>query len=380
MTRRILILENEFGLGGSEKKLFEFISRTDRARIHIAVCCLKDGGHFKPKLDAIGVPVYEKLLEHRFDAAAFGRFARILRDERPDIIYTFAHPNTVIFALLARRMGMVDRFLVSFHATGNPTGGRLIPGYLRPLLGRADALVAVAQTQKDYLVDVEGLPRDLIRVIHNGVNTSVYRPAAPGEQEAIRAELGLPRAAYVMTCVASLKPAKRIDLLLRAAAPLLRSRDDARLLLVGDGPSRPELEALASQQGIAERVYFAGVRDDVAHVLRAADVLVLSSRAGTETLPNVILEAMATGLPVISTDVGSVREMVEDGRSAWIVPQEDEAALRGAIERLAAAHELRASLGVRGHEIVHERFKIEGMCAAREALFEDLISRNGNHR
>jgi hypothetical protein len=132
---RILILENEFGLGGSEKKLFEFISRADRSRVHIAVCCLKQGGYFKPKLEAIGVPFYDGLLSHRFDAPAFRDLESVLRRERTQLIYTFTHPNTVIFAYLARMRGLVDRFVVSYHATGNPQGGRLVPLYLRPLAG-----------------------------------------------------------------------------------------------------------------------------------------------------------------------------------------------------------------------------------------------------
>jgi glycosyltransferase involved in cell wall biosynthesis len=124
-------------------------------------------------------------------------------------------------------------------------------------------------------------------------------------------------------------------------------------------------------------VTFAGVRDDVANVLRACDVLVLSSRVGTETFPNVVLEAMATGLPVITTDVGSVREMVEDGRSALVVPVEDEAALREAIERLVGDAGLRSAFGARGRAIVDARFRIETMCAARESLFEELLAGAG---
>jgi glycosyltransferase involved in cell wall biosynthesis len=120
-------------------------------------------------------------------------------------------------------------------------------------------------------------------------------------------------------------------------------------------------------------VTFAGVRDDVAQVLRASDVMVLSSRVGTETFPNVLLEAMATGLPVITTDVGSVREMVEDGRSAIVVAPEDETALRGAIERLAGNADLRHTFGVRARAVVEARFRIELMCAEREALFEELL-------
>ncbi|HEU4364146.1 MAG TPA: glycosyltransferase, partial [Candidatus Krumholzibacteria bacterium] len=130
--------------------------------------------------------------------------------------------------------------------------------------------------------------------------------------------------------------------------------------------------SLVEELGIKHRVVFCGVRNDVNVVLRAADIVVVSSR--TEAFPNVILEAMATGLCVVSTEVGSVGEMVEAGRSAMVVPAGDETALRNAIEGLAANDAMRREFGARGREIVEARFRIETMCVAREALFEELLA------
>jgi glycosyltransferase involved in cell wall biosynthesis len=371
---RILILENELGLGGTEKKLFEFLNRIDRSRFHVAVCCLKQAGYFKSKLQSIDVPVYEGLLGHRFDALAYRKLESILRAEQTQLIYTFSHPNTVIFAFLARMRGLVESWIVSYHATGHAEGGRLIPHYLLPFLRRADALVAVAEMQKDYLAGSEGLPRDRLRVIRNGVDAGVYRPGDREERASARAELGLGSDDLVVMAVASLKPLKRLDLLLRAAAPMLRARADARLVIVGDGPERGALDLLSRDLGIEERVTLVGMREDVERVMRAADLLVLSSR--TEAFPNVILEGMATGLPVVTTDVGSVREMVEEGRNALIVERDNEAALRGAIERMAEDAEMRRAFGRRGRDIVDARFRIEDMCAARERLFEELLRKD----
>jgi len=368
---RILILENEFGLGGSEKNLFEFISRTDRSRVHIAVCCLKQGGYFKTRLEEMGVPFYDGLLRHRFDALAFRELDAILQHERIQLISTFSHPNTVIFSYLAKLRRRVEAFMVEYHATGHADGGRLIPRYLLPILRRADALVAVAQAQKEYLIRVEGLPRETIRVIHNGVDATVYRPGTPGERSEVRRALGLRDEHLVLMTVASLKPLKRLDLLVRATAPILHSHASTRLVLVGDGPERGALASLARELGIADRVVFTGPRDDVADLLRAADVFVLSSR--TEAFPKAVLEAMATGLPVVATDVGSVGEMVEKGKSALVVPGEDEQALSAAIRRVVGDADLRSAFGVRGRAIVDARFRIETMCASRQALFEELL-------
>ncbi|HEX5130933.1 MAG TPA: glycosyltransferase [Candidatus Krumholzibacteria bacterium] len=376
MTRephRILILNNEFHMGGLEKKLFEFLAGSDRTRFQYAVCCLKEGGYFKPGIEALGIPFYEDLMGHRFDALAFRSVERVIRRERSELIYTFTHPNTVLFSYLARLRGLVSRVVVSYHATGNPTDGRQVPRYLLPLVRRFDALLALAEEHKRYLAEVEGLPRDKIRVIYNGVDATRFHPAHGDERARMRRDLGLAADALVIMAVASLKELKRLDLLLRAAAPLVR-RDDAhaRVVLVGKGDARPALEALAAELGIAERTCFTGVRDDVEDVLRAADLVVLSSR--TEAFPNVVLEAMATGLPVVTTDVGSVREMVEPGASAIVVAPGDEAALGAAIQRLAADGALRERMGRRGRDIVEARFRFETMRDAREALFEELLS------
>ena len=372
MTHRILILDNEFDMGGKEKSLVQFITRADRTRFHFAVCCLKEGGYFKRVLLDQGIPFYDNLLRHRFDALAFVGLERVLRIERPELIYTFSHPNTVIFSYLAKLRGLVDRVVVSYHAMGDTGGTRQVVPYLLPLLRRADALLAVAEIQKNYLVETEGLPREKIRVIHNGVDTLKYRPASSDERVALRKELGFAADDVVLITVASLKPLKRIDALLEAAATLRSGGAKLCVVVAGDGSERRPLEALAVRLGIAERVWFAGVRDDVERLLRASDVFVLASR--TEAFPNVVLEAMATGLPVVTTDVGSVREMVENGASALVVPPGDDPALAGALQKLCERSDLRKTLGRRGRDIVEERFRFDDMCAKRENLFEELLA------
>ncbi len=371
MTRRILILDNEFDMGGKERVLFQFMSQADKSRFHFAVCCLKRGGYFKDKLTQMGIPFYDGILRHRFDAMGFLGLARVLRTERPDLIYTFSHPNTVIFAYLAKKRGLVPHMLVSYHAMGDTGGTRQVAPYLLPLLRRADELWAVAEIQKDYLVKTEGLPREKIRVIHNGVNTERFQPAPPEERARIRKELGIADRDLTIISVASLKPLKRIDALLRVTARLAGTGMPIRIIVAGEGSERASLESLARELGIAEKVAFLGNRDDVNRLLKAGDVFVLASR--TEAFPNVVLEAMATGLPVVTTDVGSVREMVEPGRSALIVAPGDDSALETALLALSSDLTLRRALGERGREIVNERFRFDKMCAEREQAIEEII-------
>jgi len=359
-------------MGGKEKALFQFISRSDPGRLSFAICCLKRGGYFRDKLRERGVPFYEGLLRHRFDAFAFAALRRILRKERTDLIYTFSHPNTVIFASLARQLGLVRRVVVSYHAMGDTGGTRQVVPFLLPMLRRADALLAVAEIQKDYLVRVEGLPRERIRVVHNGVDTDRYRRPSADERAATRREFGFDEGAVVLVTVATLKALKRIDSLIGVAAGLRREGHAVQVLVVGEGPERGSLEALASRLGVSDHVVFAGMRDDVERVLRAADVFVLCSR--TEAFPNVVLEAMATGLPVVATDVGSVREMVDAGESALVVDPNDDTALHAAVRDLVLNPARREAFGMRGRRIVEERFKLDSMFAKRAALIEELLA------
>jgi len=370
----MLILDTELGMGGKEKLLYEYIARADRNRFRIAVCCLRPGGYFKEKLVAMGVPFYDDLLHHRFDALAFRELENVIRAEKSQIVETFAHPNTVIFAFLARMRALVERVVVSYHAMGTEAPGTIVRPYLHPLLRRMDGHIAVAEIQKRRLVDEVGLREETVRVIYNGVDTSVFRPASAADRTTARRALGLPEDAVVLMAVGSLKSIKGVDVLLRAAAPVMAREPRARLVLVGDGPDRVMLEALANELGIAVRVSFLGIRADVDTVLRAADALVLASR--TEALPTVVLEAMATELPVIATRVGGVPEIVESDRSGLLVPAEDADALTRALERVVSDAALRVTLGRRGRAIVEARFRVETMCESRSAYFEELLARS----
>jgi len=371
-VHNILILDNELGMGGVEKKLYEFVANIDRDHFRVKICCLKDGGFFKESFVELGIPFYEGLLRHKFDVFAFRKLAQIIKEENIDLIYTFIHPNTVIFSTLAKLAGLVEGVVVSFHATGTASGERYVRGFQKPMVRRADALLAVAEEHRRYLADVEGLDGSKITVIHNGVDTSRYRPGPP--PDGLAQELGLSGSERIVIAVGSLKPLKGFDLLLRAAAGAFAGHEDARLVIVGEGAERGSLEALSASLGIRDRVVFTGVRKDVDDLLRLGDLLVLSS--WTEAFPNAVLEAMATGLPVISTDVGSVREVVRDGENGVIVPPKDVDALTSALSSMLADPDRMAAFGDAGRKIVEESFRLEDMCRKREQVFANILCRN----
>lgn len=145
------------------------------------------------------------------------------------------------------------------------------------------------------------------------------------------------------------------------------------LVVAGDGPERANLEAVAAQLDVADRVHFLGLRDDVDRVLQAGDMLALPSRPGSETFPNVVLEAMATELPVIATRVGSVAELVSDDQTGYLIEHSDVPALVESMRALLADADMRARFGSTARGIVEAQYTLDNMYSKREALFAELL-------
>ena len=194
------------------------------------------------------------------------------------------------------------------------------------------------------------LPPERTLVIHNGVDTDRFRPPARP----------LDQGPLMLVVVANLIPQKGVDVLLRAAARL--PLDVWQLRVVGDGPEEQGLRRLAGELGIARRVEFTGLRDDVPDLLRDADIAVHPAR-WQEALGNTVLEAMATGLPVVASGTGGIPELLEDGVDGLLVPPGDQAALTGALERLVFDPALRARLGAAARSRVLRDFTLEASVA-----------------
>jgi len=235
-----------------------------------------------------------------------------------------------------------------------------------------DRVVALARSHGDYLKREEGIPAEKIVVIHNGVDTSRFSPAAsPGERNGLRAGLGIPAEAFVVAIVAALRPEKNHDMFLRAASEL-RGRGYL-FLVVGEGGEERRLKDLAAQLSLGDSVRFMGRRKDIPDILAASDLFVLCSHPVVETFPLSVLEAMSSGVPAVSTRVGSVETILEDGREGLLIEPGDERALAGAIRSLREDGTRRREMGARARSRVVERFSLDGMVGRYAALFDDLL-------
>jgi glycosyltransferase involved in cell wall biosynthesis len=241
----------------------------------------------------------------------------------------------------------------------------------RLLMNLVDVVLAVAETQKKHLVEQEGLPASLVRVIHNGIDLERFRPTV-GREEMCRT-LKLNPLHPVVGIVARLVPLKGLDFFLQAASTVLAKFPDTQFVIVGDGPENERLRALAARLAVASKVSFLGSRDDVADVIQIFDLAVLCSR--TEALPMVILEYMALSKPVITTEVGGARELVDDEKTGLVIPPANAQALAGALLDLLGAPTLARQMGEKGRAKVESSFSIASTVEKTERLFEELLGR-----
>ena len=220
-----------------------------------------------------------------------------------------------------------------------------------------------------------GVRADRCELLENAIDAVEYtrRQTAP---EAKRA-LGLPATGLLIGGVGRLSPEKGFDLLLRSVADLVGRGRDVRLVLVGDGDDRPRLEGIAGELGIADRVRFAGWCGDVRPYFEAMDIFALSSLR--EGLPNVLLEAMALGVPVVATRIAGIPRMIHDGRNGTLVEPGDGDALTGAVDEQVRNPGLRAAFATAGRETVSARYSFPARMTRLARSYDELLATHPTH-
>jgi glycosyltransferase involved in cell wall biosynthesis len=352
-------------VGGAETLLVELVRRLDRSRFSPELCCLKHPGPLGEVL-AAEIPAFSGLLRNKYDIRVLGRLRRLLGDRRIDAVVTVGTGGDKMFwGRLAAWLAGVPVICSALHSTGLPDHVERLNRLLAPI---TDAFVAVAGPHGRHLAEHEGCPAARIVVIPNGVDVERFRPAAA--DASLRVALGLPQAVAVIGIVAALRPEKQHELFLHAAVLVHRQSPECRFLIVGDGPQRAKLEALAGDLGLAGVVHFLGTRDDVPQLLALMDVFVLTSKM--EANPVSILEAMASGKPVVATRVGSVPETVLDGRTGYLVAPGSADEVAAKVLELLGDPVRAAAMGKAGREEVMAHWSIGQMIEGYQEMLEGL--------
>lgn len=281
------------------------------------------------------------------------------------------YPNGHVALDLARRLGVPA--LVSARGSDVHTHPHRMPGVKRlvtEVVEQADRVLAVS---RDLAARIEGLatPSVPVRVVYNGVDSERFAPAA--DRAAVRARLGLPKEGVGLCFVGRLVEAKGLVELFEAFEALASEQPDLWLAAVGAGPLRDLLQSRAQAAGVGHRVFLPGAlpHDRVPGWVQAADLFVLPSH--NEGLPNVALEAMATGIPVVSTRIGGIPEAVADGRTGQLIPVGDVPALRQALGTLIRDEGRRRAMGRAGLNRVREAFTWERSAASLLAVYREVL-------
>lgn len=291
------------------------------------------------------------------------RLAALLERERIEVVNVHYPLDSFIYFALCRWL-LGARLVVSIHGTDvlSPSSTtRRHSAALRLLLRSADRIVAPSRAFLEQFLQARRALRPRATFIHNGLDFGELQRRAVGARS-------VPDHAFVL-CIASHDEWKGLDVLIRAVARLREEQVPVRLILVGDGPRRARLEALAAELSVAGDIEFAGARtrDDVVGLLHDCTVFVLPSRS--EPFGMVVIEALACGKPVLASAVGGIPEIIEDGRTGVLVEPDDPAALARALASLLADPARAAELGRVGRADVERRFSREEMAASYERLF-----------
>jgi len=335
--------------------------------VRTKILCFRDhssGLPFLKQLEAAGVPA--QMIDHA-NPHFLGMIADVvsqLRSENADLLACHGYKAGVVGWFAARRVG-IPVIAVSRGWTAHTLKVRAYESLDRRMLRRMDAVVCVSAGQAAKVART-GIGRDRLHVIHNSVDPARFRDDGSAGREILESLFASPRSA-IIAGIGRQSPEKGFDQLVHAVRLLVRDDDRVGIVLVGDGPDRPMLEALVRESGLEPNVVFAGFRTDVDRLLPGADILAQSSH--TEGLPNVVLEASAAGLPVVATDVGGTSEIIEDGVNGFLVPAADPTALARRLLDLVRSPQLRRQMGDRGRDLVRARFSFARQASEYEALF-----------
>ncbi len=363
-------------LGGAETVALELAGALKKRGCHVSIASVRSGGGRRDEFARAATVVHDGLTSNRFDLMAAVRIARIIRQEQIEsVIIVDTLRNGMLFTTLGSLLsGRNVRIICWCHSVPGGQAGR----FVRRLrwyrsAGMLDDVVCVSQYLREELISQRLSQRDVC-VIHNGINLSHFtyhgRPARESEhgRDARGTYLSLPANKHIIVQVANVVPDKDFQTLIEATARLAKRRDDFHLVLIGEGTKGPEIARAIEQAGADEFITPMGKREDVPEILASTDMLVLSTK--TESFGLAVLEAMASGLPVVAGDVPALREVFTHESEGLKVRPGDADALAGAIERLLDDETLRQQFGDAGRKRAEE-FTTERMADKFYRLLTD---------
>lgn len=352
---RVVHVAPNLEMGGLEKLLVEFARHTDQTRFALRFICLGNRGVLADEIEKCGWPVTALGVPNGLHPGLVLRLARRLRRCRADVVHT--HDDRAhLYGTFAGRLARVPRLVHTRHGR-SPDLSRRQKILINTAARLIDCFVCVSEESARLAIQ-RGLPADRVRTIWNGIDVQRFR--CVGSQ---------PDGPAVL--VARLSPEKDVETLLRAASLVIKTDPTFRLEIAGDGPCLKSLQKTTSELGLEGHICFLGQVHDVPALLARASLFVLSSLS--EGISLTLLEAMASGLPIVATHVGGNSEVMIDGECGLLVPPQNPGAFADAVLRLRRDREASIRFGEAGRRRVESHFDIFRMISQYELLYP-----NGN--
>ena len=366
---RVALCITDLDVGGAERCLQNLAVGLDRERFDPVVYCLgprpenREASCVEP-IESAGIPV------HCLGASkpwhfprTVRRLTRLLASQSPQILQSFLFHANFTGRLAARRAG-VPHILSGIRVAERHSRWHLLLDRLTQ--GMVERHVCVSTAVSEFSASEAGLARDRLAVISNGIDCDSVAATKPINL----VDLGLPPGRHAITFVGRLEPQKGLPWLLETAVEWLPKVPGHDLLLVGAGPQESSLRDQIRQLGISDRVHLAGWRADVLEILSASDMLVLPSV--WEGMPNVVLQAMALGLPVLATSVEGTRELLGDLSGPQTAPYGETQVFSEKIVAVLSKPSEATRLGTANQARARQKFSLDEMVHAYEDLWERL--------
>ena len=361
--------------GGAEQHILHLVTTLPRDEVEVAVVCFYDS-LFASKLREAGIQVIPLHRFGRFDLRLMGALRETFRSFQPAVIHTHGVKANFFSRLAARSLQVplvtTVHSSLRFDYTGSLT--YLIVSLMERGTRRWNHHYIAISGALAAILRQQGVPEKQISVIYNGMDLAPYRQTLlrEADRSRLRAEWNIPEQAFLFGTVARFVPVKGLPVLLEAFARLAADQQTPPfLVLVGDGPERGRLEEIVLEHRLEPLVRFVGFRQDIPACLHACDAFVHSSLY--EGLGYTLIEAMASEVPVVASNVGGVKEFVFDEQTGLVVPPGDPAALRDAMERLWKSPALRETMVQNALRKVENSFSIQLMTERILALYKTLI-------
>jgi L-malate glycosyltransferase len=355
-------------MGGLEKVVADMVLGMDKDRYNIEICCFDTLGYFASSLLDNGIKInLVKRNQAHYDALFPFRLKKLLQDKKSDIVHM--HSGTFFLATQAALLAGIPSLIYTDH------GRHLVEPRILLAMDRfcgffVKKIVAVSHELERYLAEVVRLPECKLTTIINGINTEQFTPLP--KSSSLLGELNIPPSHRIIGTVGRLAEVKDQVSMIRAFAQVCKKQTDITLLFIGDGPLLPLLQQTARDCNIAERVVFAGKRSDTSTLLNLIDIFMLTSLSEGTSIA--LLEAMASGVTPIVTDVGGNPSIVQHGVNGIVVKPKDISGMAAAISSLLNHDDLRESYSRNAKVTVREYYSLGGMIDKYAEVYNELYS------